>query len=438
MKGLIKESRKKPMKKSMKKSKKKSIRESMRGPWRKIIPLLLAAILTVQGSVSVNVHTALAEELAETELYARSACLLDGDSGRVLYGKDAQTPLPMASTTKIMTCILALEQGDLQQTVTASARAAGQPKVHLGIREGQQFLLEDLLYALMLESFNDAAVMIAEGVAGSVEAFSGLMNEKAEQIGCMDTHFVTPNGLDAADDQGEHHTTAADLALIMRYCIRQSPKAQEFLQVTQTGTYTFWDVEHTQVYTCSNHNSFLQMMDGALSGKTGFTSKAGYCYVGALEQDGKCFIVALLACGWPNNKSYKWSDTKKLMNYGLDNYDYRDVFLHEWEPGQVPVLQGQYDGILGETDAVIPLELSVDREAETLNLLLREDEQVKVTAHLPENLQAPVKEGEQVGEVIYTLEDRQIASYPVYTGAALEKIDFGWCVEQVLQRFEVL
>ena len=96
--------------------------------------------------------------------------------------------------------------------------------------------------------------------------------------------------------------------------------------MTQTDLYTFWDVEHTQVYTCSNHNSFLQMMDGALSGKTGFTSKAGYCYVGALERDGKCLIVALLACGWPNNRSYKWTDTRLLMEYGLENYQYPGRF----------------------------------------------------------------------------------------------------------------
>jgi len=208
--------------------------------------------------------------------------------------------------------------------------------------------------------------------------------------------------------------------------------------VTQTDLYTFWDVEQTQVYTCNNHNSFLQMMDGALSGKTGFTSKAGYCYVGALERDGKCLIVALLACGWPNNRSYKWMDTRLLMEYGLDNYQYRDVFLHDWMPGEVEVSQGQYEGILGETSAGVPLELSVDPAQETLELLLREEEQVKVTARLPKELQAPVAEGEQVGEVIYTLEGKEIASYPVYTGDSVEKIDFSWCMEQVADRYELI
>lgn len=402
-----------------------------------LISRVTAAIVLMVQIAVYGGQAVFAGELQAGELYARSACLMDGDSGRVLYGKEEETPLPMASTTKIMTCILALENADLQQTVTASARAAGQPKVHLGVREGQKFVLEDLLYALMLESFNDAAVMLAEGIAGSVEGFADMMNRKAEEIGCGDTHFVTPNGLDAEDDGGIHHTTASDLALIMRYCIRQSEKASDFLAVTQTASYTFWDVDHTQVYTCSNHNSFLQMMDGAVSGKTGFTSKAGYCYVGALERDGKCLIVALLACGWPDNRSYKWSDTKKLMNYGLENYNWRDVFLHGWEPGEVQVLEGQYDGVLGTDYASIPLSLGVNGEEETLRVLLREDEDVKVTAHLPEHLTAPVREGQQVGEVVYSLEGEEIAVYPVYTDASSERIDFRWCLEQVTDRYEI-
>lgn len=399
--------------------------------------LVLVSVAAVLLTVSSG-NVVLAEEPEASDLYAQSACLMDGTSGRVLYGKEAGTPLPMASTTKIMTCILALEHADLQQTVTASARAAGQPKVHLGVKEGQQFVLEDLLYALMLESFNDAAVMIAEGVAGSVEGFADMMNKKAEEIGCQDTHFVTPNGLDAQDDGGIHHTTAEDLALVMRYCIRQSEKSQEFLEVTQTASYTFWDVEHTQVYTCNNHNSFLQMMDGAISGKTGFTSKAGYCYVGALEKDGKCLIVALLACGWPDNRSYKWSDTKKLMNYGLEEYSWKDVFLHDWKPGEVPVSGGQYEGVLGSDSASVPLRLAVDAEHETLNVLMREDEEITVRTDLPERLTAPVREGIQVGEVSYFLDGEEIAVYPVYTGASSNRIDFWWSLEQITERYELL
>lgn len=410
------------------------IKTQVRSFLRGLAAVSAAAVLFVASSGKA----VFAEEPEASELYAQSACLMDGTSGRVLYGKESGTPLPMASTTKIMTCILALEQADLKQTVTASARAAGQPKVHLGVKEGQQFVFEDLLYALMLESFNDAAVMIAEGVAGSVEGFADMMNKKAEEIGCKDTHFVTPNGLDAQDDGGIHHTTAEDLALMMRYCIRQSEKSQEFLDVTQTASYTFWDVEHTQVYTCNNHNSFLQMMDGAISGKTGFTSKAGYCYVGALEKDGKCLIVALLACGWPDNRSYKWSDTKKLMNYGLEEYSWKDVFLHDWEPGEVPVAGGQYEGVLGTDSATVPLRLDVDGENEILNVLMREDEEITVRTDLPERLTAPVREGIQVGEVSYLLDGEEIAVYPVYTGASSSRIDFWWSLGQITERYELL
>ena len=175
-----------------------------------------------------------AEEDAAFSLHARSAVLMDGDSGRILYGKEPDTPLAMASTTKIMTCILALELGSGNQICTASANAAAQPQVKLGMREAEQFYLQDLLYSLMLESHNDTAVCIAESVAGSVEAFTGKMNEKAAGIGCRDTCFLTPNGLDAGEENGDwHHTTAADLAEILRYCITESPKAAAFLKVTQ-------------------------------------------------------------------------------------------------------------------------------------------------------------------------------------------------------------
>ena len=243
----------------------------------------LGILLLFLGSVSV---TATEQESEPNQLFATAACLMDGDTGRVLFGKRETDPMAMASTTKIMTCILALENGQEQTVATASAKAAAAPKVHLGVREGEQFLLGDLLYSLMLESHNDAAVMIAETIGGSVEEFASLMNEKAAAIGCTDTHFVTPNGLDASDAGGDHHTTAADLARIMRYCVWISPKAAQFLVVTQTRSYTFWDLEKKNMFNCYNHNALLDQMDGAVSGKTGFTAKAGYCYTGALERDG--------------------------------------------------------------------------------------------------------------------------------------------------------
>lgn len=397
---------------------------------RKVWMSLLAMIWLLAGCPWLC-HAA---EMEDTELYARSACLMDADSGRVLYSKDGENQMPMASTTKVMTCILALELGHPDELVTASAYAASQPKVHMGVKEGEQFWLNDLLFALMLNSDNDAAVMIAEHIAGSVETFAEKMNLKAREIGCEHTYFITPNGLDAEDEHGVHSTTAVDLARILRYCIMESPQKDMFLEITRMPSYTFWNNSHTKTYNCTNHNSFLNMMDGALTGKTGFTADAGYCYVGALQWEGKTLIVSLLACGWPNNKGYKWADTRKLMTYGLRNYNYRDVF----EPknlGSIPVENGQYEGMkIGET-AMTPVDFGTDQSEISLSLLLRQDENVRVNYQIPSKLKAPVKEGQQVGKVQYFLENELLKEYPIYAQRQVDEIDYSWCLKQVEEQY---
>lgn len=339
-------------------------------------------------------------------LYAISAVLLDGDSGRVLYEKNGYEVRPMASTTKIMTCILALESSDVGGVVTASKRAARQPKVHLGMREGQQFVVKDLLYSLMLESHNDSAVAIAEYVGGSVEGFADLMNKKARELGCTESFFITPNGLDECKEyDGKnkvHSTTAVELAKIMRYCLFESDKREEFIEITRTASHSFSDAEGKGSYSCNNHNAFLQMMDGALSGKTGFTNDAGYCYVGALERDGKRFIVALLGCGWPNNKSYKWSDTKKLMNYGLDAYEYREIGEDYYELPKVLVTNGKQEVVSLVTDA--------KKEC----LLLRDEENVVVKVRYVRQADAPIKKGDKAGVIQYMLGETVLSEYNVY------------------------
>ena len=392
----------------------------------------LGILLLLFGSMPA---AAARQESEPNQLFATAACLMDGDTGRVLFGKRETDPMAMASTTKIMTCILALENGGEQAVATASAQAAAAPKVHLGVYKGEQFLLGDLLYSLMLESHNDAAVMIAETIGGSIEGFAALMNEKAAAIGCTDTHFVTPNGLDASDAGGDHHTTAADLARIMRYCIKTSPKATEFLAVTQTRSYTFWDLEKKNMFNCCNHNALLDQMEGAISGKTGFTAKAGYCYTGALERDGKCLIVTLLACGWPNHKNYKWADAAKLLNYGLESYTYRDVLDHSWKPGRIEVTDGVYDGLLQtKSSASLTLVSPALDPARSLPVLLKETEIPKKDIFLPELIEAPVKKGEKVGSMTYSIDGILLAEYPVYAAETIEKIDYGWCMEQVAER----
>ncbi|KIR01345.1 D-alanyl-D-alanine carboxypeptidase [Lachnospiraceae bacterium TWA4] len=263
--------------------------------------------------------------IKSNDLHAKSAVLMDGDTGRVLYGKDENLPLANASTTKILTCILTLEYGNLEDIVPVSSHAASMPDVQLNIRKGETYYLKDLLYSLMLESHNDSAVAIAEYMEDhlSISHFYDLMNAKAKKIGCKNSHFVTPNGLDS----GDHHTTATDLALIMRYCLKFSPKSKEFIEITRTTSHSFTDCAKKRSFTVNNHNALLQMRAEAISGKTGFTNKAGYCYVGAVKKDKKFFIVALLASGWPPHKSYKWSDTTKLIDYGFKNYEFKQLTL---------------------------------------------------------------------------------------------------------------
>lgn len=396
-----------------------------------------------------SISAAAAEQLKETELYAQSVVLMDAESGRILYEKNGQEVKPMASTTKIMTCIIALENANTEDIVTASAYASRQPKVHLGMTKGETFQLKNLLYSLMLESHNDSAVAIAEHVGGgpgesteeskkSVAVFAGMMNQKARDIGCFDTYFITPNGLDAeavlADGTKRiHSTTAADLARIMSYCIQRSPKKEEFLEITRTASYSFSDEEGKRSFSCNNHNAFLSMMDGALSGKTGFTNQAGYCYIGALKRDGKTFVAALLACGWPNNKSYKWSDMKKIMNYALAHYKYRDV----WEEQEFPAIQVE-GGIPKSGDISEKAEVSVamsETVKKELRLLLKEEEQVTVKRELKNVLKAPVKEGETVGSVKYYLNGEIVEAYPVMTLENVDKIEYQWCLHKIIACF---
>ncbi len=334
-------------------------------------------------------------------LYALSACLMDADSGRVLFEKDGTTHRANASTTKILTLILTLERANLNDIVTVSERAARQPEVKLGVHTGEQYRLEDLCYSLMLESHNDSAVAIAEHVGGSVESFAALMNEKAQEIGCEQSHFITPNGLDDSDETDFHGTSAVDLARIMSYCILRSPFKGEFLNITRTADYSFGDVSGKRHFSCYNHNAFLHMMDGALSGKTGFTGDAGYCYVGALERDGRTFVVALLGCGWPNNKTYKWKDCQKLFSYGIDNYEYCTLRR------EIGVWNKQVDN--GASDSGDPYETPVvclkEEQHEPITMLLRSDETLVCEEKIKDLSTAPIFRGENAGEVCYYLEE---------------------------------
>lgn len=364
-------------------------------------------------------------------LYARSAVLMDADSGRILFEKNGEERLANASTTKILTCILALEKGEPEETVTFSEEAVRQPEVHLGASKGEVFYLGDLLYSLMLESHNDTAVAVAEAISGSTAAFAEEMNQKAKEIGCTETHFVSPNGLDWEDEDGPHETTAGDLARLLRYCIHQSPKKEEFLKITRTGEKSFSNLSGTRTYSCTNHNAFLSMMDGALTGKTGFTGKAGYCYTGALSDGDRTFIIALLACGWPNNKTYKWSDARALFSYGLSAYRYDRIELPGGF-GTVSVKEGVLPGQAIDGKAEVALLSAGEKE---FRLLLSGQDEVKWEVTLPKILEAPVMEGEQEGEAVLLLNGETIASCPVIAGKTVEKKDFTWCFLKIFEQY---
>lgn len=372
--------------------------------------LVTAWLLTV-----LPFHSGMAEEEAGAPegLYAQSAVLMDGSSGRILFGKNENRVMPMASTTKIMTCIVALENSEPGEVVEISSNAAAQPEVRLGVREGETYTLENLLYSLMLESHNDSAVAIAEHIGGSVENFAGMMNDKARQLGCENTHYVTPNGLDAEDQGGIHATTAAELARVMAYCVNESPKKSDFLRITQTRSCSFTDESGARSFSCQNHNQFLDMMDGVISGKTGFTSAAGYCYVCALESGGRLFTAAVLACGWPYNRTYKWSDMKKLMTYGVENFENRTVHVPEKvEP--LPV----NNGLSPSKNPWEKVKASVyvkTEEEPLISILVRRDEEIKSRLTIRKTLEAPVKKDTVVGKVSYYYQDTLLREYPVVT-----------------------
>ncbi len=239
---------------------------------------------------------------------------MDAATGKILYQKEADLRLPPASTTKVVTAILALESGrKLSQTLTVSKNATRVPASKLYLRPGQSITIDELLYGIMLASANDASMVLAEGIAGSVDRFAELMTKKAHQIGATNTHFTNPHGLTAPD----HYSTARDLALLFRYAMKNAT----FRDIVQTK---FSSVSTTAVVrkkvvprriSVRNHNRLLWGYDGALGGKTGYTHAAQKCFVGAVQRNGSTLIIAILGA------RDQWGDTKRLLEYGFDHYD---------------------------------------------------------------------------------------------------------------------
>lgn len=378
--------------------------------------------------------------LKSNELYALSACLMDADSGRVLYDKNADEVRAMASTTKIMTLIVALEYANENDIVTVSPYAASMPDVQLNIMAGEQYRLGDLYYAMMLESFNDVAVTIAEYIGECyalnqddrtantdikarsyddskkyVHTFAKLMNEKAKELGCENTYFITPNGLDAEDENGKHSTTAKELAVIASYAI----KNERFNDIIGTRQYSFCEVNGTRNCSAYNKDAFLNQMNGAFGIKTGFTGNAGYCFVGALKSDGRTFISVVLGSGWPSNRTYKWKDTRKLMEYGINNFFPRTVFstIEDYKDVRVK------DGMEESASTCIKGDLS---------LILCDADDVRVVYELEDYIDAPVRVGDVVGKAIIYVNGQRMGSFPITAAAAVERANYMWYLKRLL------
>jgi D-alanyl-D-alanine carboxypeptidase (penicillin-binding protein 5/6) len=378
--------------------------------------------------------------LKSNELYALSACLMDADSGRVLYDKNADEVRAMASTTKIMTLIVALEYANEDDIVTVSPYAASMPDVQLNIMAGEQYRLGDLYYAMMLESFNDVAVTIAEYIGECyalnqddrtantdikarsyddskkyVHTFAKLMNEKAKELGCENTYFITPNGLDAEDENGKHSTTAKELAVIASYAI----KNERFNDIIGTRQYSFCEVNGTRNCSAYNKDAFLNQMNGAFGIKTGFTGNAGYCFVGALKSDGRTFISVVLGSGWPSNRTYKWKDTRKLMEYGINNFFPRTVFstIEDYKDVRVK------DGMEESASTCIKGDLS---------LILCDADDVRVVYELEDYIDAPVRVGDVVGKAIIYVNGQRMGSFPITAAAAVERANYMWYLKRLL------
>jgi D-alanyl-D-alanine carboxypeptidase (penicillin-binding protein 5/6) len=229
--------------------------------------------------------------------------------------------------------------------------------------------------------------------------------------------------LDAETDEGSHHTTAEDIARIMKYCCWDSDKSSEFLEITQTLNYAFSSLDGA-AYSVSNKNAFLSMMSDAISGKTGYTSKAGYCYVAALESEGRKYTIALLACGWPNNRTYKWNDAKVLFSYGKEHYRKEEIAFPS-EYADITVVNGRRtNATLDDWGKTVSISVKMTADSPDTSYLLAENEQLEYETILPDKIYHAVKSQDMVGKTQCLLNETVIAECRISAVGECELWDF--------------
>lgn len=328
-------------------------------------------------------------------LSAQSAVVIDANSGRILFSHNAQHKMGMASTTKIMTAITALENADINSIATVSPNSYGVEGSSMYLVLDEELSLENLLWGLMLVSGNDAATAVAEHVSGSVEKFAELMNSTAHKIGATDSNFTNPHGL--SDDN--HYTTAQDLAKITAYALK-NPKFREIVS-TRTKSIPWKDHDYNRHLV--NHNKFLTMYDGCIGVKTGFTKATGRCLVTAVEKDGMCLVCVTL------NAPDDWNDHKVLYDNAFSEYIPHTVKTADEYISTVKIKNGTVNAVTLTTNQDIILPVKTGEES-------------KLTTHvLPfEDLQAPIKSGDVLGTLIIEIGGQPSGEFPLVAAEDVE------------------
>ncbi len=330
------------------------------------------------------------------DVSARSAILIEAETGQILFEKDAYTRRPMASTTKIMTALVAIESGDISREITVDALAAGVEGSSIYLKAGDKITLEALIWALMLESANDAAAAIAIGVAGSIEAFADMMNEKARSLGLSDTNFTNPHGL--SDDN--HYTTAYDLARLSAAAMQN----ETFRRIVSTDKYriTYADTARS----LHNHNKMLHIYDGAVGVKTGFTKASGRCLVSAAERDGMTLIAVTL--GAPDD----WADHTSMLDLGFSSIERVSLI----EPRESVFISPCIGSEKGEVTI---------KNRDGLSLILPTgDKNITRKIILPRYFWAPVNEGDIVGKIEFYSGNNKLGEVALYAEESVGRIEY--------------